>query len=357
MMAAVKEGIKMKTPLIPFNFAVFPKCKHLIAFLEDTDFDSVEYLEYENSTNGSAREVVLTFKNTEQLVLINSSTLVDKLNEAGRKAIYADISFNREKLRTGALLVKFEFESDEYSGKVVCQSLFPPSDYHSGVVDPSGHAKKGIPFMFSRQNTFAVKCGVMINGEIKKLRVAKSAELAQFNSFEVYYSDEFTLVSLSLKKQMLDRIKQDEDECIYQDSSIWHLKQVCANEIIRYKENNPAGEVYHYLLNEEGKIEELQLGIKDETALRTVFEPAIPIDDLTEKINGKMMIHIHDVEHIFECTYSIIGEYGENKSELSAAYTCCYNNDAWIEEKRGITCNTSMLYNDKKECVKFTVKG
>lgn len=347
----------MKAPLIPFNFVIFPKCKHLIAFLADLDFDSIEFFEYKNSSNGSAREVILTFKNTEQLVLINSGNLAEKLNEAGRKAIYAEINFGREQLRTGAVLINISFKSEKYSGKVVFQSLFPTSDYHSGVVDPNGHAKNGIPCMYSRQNTFAIKCSVMINGELLKARVAKSDELTQFNSLQAYYSDEFTLVTFTLKKQMLECIMQDKNECIYKDSIRWNFKKQCDNEVIKYREYNYVDEVYHYILSKDGKLEEIQVELEGEIAVKTNFEPAIPLDDIAGQVNGKMMIHINCVEHVFECTYSVISSQGDTEKEILATYNCCYSNGSWKEGERGITCNTSKLYNNQKECIKFIVRS
>ena len=52
----------MIVPFIPFKIVSFADCEHLIAFLNDDNFDSVEYTKYKKGPSGEDIEIIITKK-------------------------------------------------------------------------------------------------------------------------------------------------------------------------------------------------------------------------------------------------------------------------------------------------------
>ena len=57
-----RSDVIMIVPFIPFKIVSFADCEHLIAFLNDDNFDSVEYTKYKKGPSGEGIEIIITKK-------------------------------------------------------------------------------------------------------------------------------------------------------------------------------------------------------------------------------------------------------------------------------------------------------
>jgi len=356
----------MIIPINPINFTIFPSCIHIIAFLDDEDIESIEFFDYSKGPNGKALELVITDSNKMQCVYTNSERAYMNLMYIGRKVILSNISYEKKVDRTGNIECIIYFEEESFKGKMKFKSLFPPSNYHSGVVDPKGHAKKGLPLIYSSENTFAIECSVVINGDVKKVRKSYDPNLVQFNALEAFLSNNFYLATIGFKNKNEELVKINGSTYLYSagENCFNYYKYDDLNKKIIYTSDNfPDNYKIEYILtnelNGENKsISQCKVVIDNETELEARFNPEISISDkeiCEKRYDGEISIHLIRTKVDFLCEYSISSNiHNKNgNTEIKSNHICKYHNKEWQELSRELKCVTECIINQDLQLLRF----
>lgn len=334
----------MLLPILPLKFITFSECEHLIVFLTDQKYSALEIIRYKKSASGKGTEVILTLKDNSQIIFTDSDKVYEKLKLSNISVYMCKLSF--EKSIKSTVTVHLKCENEHTNILVDFESMFPISDFRSGIVDPKRHSKLGIPLMYTSKNTIGENCKVLINDLNVKIALADDETLKAYNLPAAYYSDDFYLSIIQIydDKLSLSNISQNNNEYVYtseKNSVIYNLQNKNRCIIKRRGYDDSYSEVIFYdNSNSELEITKLSILYDNISILDVVFSPTIKI--LTKKSNGNirtgaMEVTIPHKKISFNCKYDIKSEVSKNlESVISMEYNISYYNNKWEESGRDL---------------------
>lgn len=349
----------MIVPFLPFKIVSFSNSEHLIVFLENSEFDAIEYIKYKNGPSGEGIEVILTKKDMSQTIITNSMKIYDNLILAQKNAYLSKIEYSKRE-KNSLIYVDLTVISEKFNIVINFISMFPVSTYKTGIVDPKRHSNICIPFMYNLDSTVGSKCNIIINTE--KIKISKSTDniLGKLNALQAYFSNNFCLSVIQAPDRNLTLTSYKDNSYLYNVNNSYNLifkvnNNSCVLESSNYSEGYK--DIIKFINKDDNIfINEYNVYFNEEEFLTAKFEPPINVLDIYENTdkNGIMIVSIAKEKGKFICkykvTHNIINRVGE-ELVLGSDYTIAYHNENWSEECRKVRCECRVAINTNKKLI------
>lgn len=335
-------------PILPFKFVGFTHCTHVITFLEDDEYDSVEFMCYDNSVSGEGIELILTERNSNQTIFANNSCNYLNIMKSGRSVCKSDIDIHIVE-QTYFIKVDLTCVSAEHKIEISFESLFPVSDLRAGKVDPKHHSSKGMPFMYSSQNTVGKRADITIDGRKVKAKLSNDPMLSQVKGLQSYLSKNFNLGVIS---------PQEKDICFEAQKNGVFFYKTSNNNRISFRRDEKIGVLkcsnftdkceYEYIFSDENEqdLQTIRLKYEGQTKLALQFQENLNTCGIKNKESeGNILLEFEGCSETFFCEYLAhweLKESSEKEGMIVAMYTIKHENPDWEERCRVL--RITMLY-------------
>lgn len=342
--------MNLPIPILPFKFVGFTQCTHVITFLDDNEYNSIEFMSYDNSVSGEGIELIITDKSNNQTIFANNVCSFLNIMKSGREVYKSDIELEMSE-KNSLVSVALSCKSEIHNVQLLFESMFPISDLRAGKIDTKRHSNQGMPFMYSSQSTVGKRTDIYIDGRKIQVKYSKDPMLSEINGLQSYLSKNFNLGVITVQDSKIILKANKDNKLYYQTSNGDVISFIRDKKIGVMKYSNYVDKCqYEFIYSNGNELETINLNYEGKTTLQVIFkENSNSKQKMKLVTTGELLIRFVNCPAQFNCSFlcdSKIEESEVNENMVITTYTIKHENEDWEEKVRVL--KLTVLYRIQK---------